>query len=184
MFYLPSLPYPSNALAPAISKEAVERHYMDNHALYIKKINELTKGTPFASMDLLSIALSTVPYTPINNNAAQAWAHDFWWNSMQPKHVTPPRWLNYQAFSSEWVDKGSKHFGSGWIWLVIRPDGTLAIDVLEDAILPQSEGNKPILVMDLWEHAYYCQYGTNRKEYLTQTLPLLNWELGSQRLRQ
>jgi Fe-Mn family superoxide dismutase len=173
MFRLPPLPYAYDALAPALSKTSVQRHYEDNHAGYIRRTNELTKGTSYASMALLDVALRASP--PLRDQAAQAWAHDFWWRSMSPRPQTPPAWLDADAFARQWVGTGKALFGSGWLWLSLDASGSPRIDALPDAKLPQSLGLHPILVMDLWEHAYYCQYGTKRADYLRNTLPLLNW---------
>jgi Fe-Mn family superoxide dismutase len=180
-FRLPPLPYPENALEPAIAAWAVKRHYEDNHAGYYKKVNELM-GNQKVDRSLLEIALSTEPYTPLNNNAAQAWAHDFWWRSMTPTPMPLPPWVNGSIFNEKWVETGAALFGSGWLWLVVTPAGKLDMIALPDALLPQRDSLKPILVMDLWEHAYYCQYGTKRKDFLKNTLKHLNWAEAQRRL--
>jgi len=195
-FRLPPLPYAEDALEPAIASWSVKRHYEDNHAGYYRKVNELLgksvnellgKSEPLGdksdSRSMLQVALSTEPYTPLNNAAAQAWAHDFWWTSMSPEITQRPSWVHKKSFEEAWINKGVALFGSGWLWLVLKPDSKLDIIALPDAQLPQRSRMKPILVMDLWEHAYYCQYGTKRAEYLRNTLPLLNWEIAEQRLR-
>jgi Fe-Mn family superoxide dismutase len=181
-FRLPPLPYAYDALEPAIAAWAVKRHYEDNHAGYYRKVNELLGGKT-DNRSMLQIALSTEPYTPLNNAAAQGWAHDFWWDSMTPDPMPLPSWVHKKSFEETWINKGVALFGSGWLWLVLKQDGKLDIIALPDAQLPQHSRMKPILVMDLWEHAYYCQYGTKRADYLRQTLSLLNWEIAEQRLQ-
>jgi Fe-Mn family superoxide dismutase len=185
MYRLPPLPYAFDALEPAIAEWVVKRHYEDNHAGYYRKVNELI-GSAKAPATMLELALRTKPYTPINNAAAQAWAHDFWWRSMSPTPTTPKSFRlikNADQFVDTWIKRGVALFGSGWLWLVLKPDGKLDIVALPDAQLPQHSGLKPILVMDLWEHSYYCQYGTKRAEYLKNTLKHLNWAEAERRLR-
>jgi len=187
MFRLPSLPYAYDALEPAIASWAVKRHYEDNHAGYYRKVNELlSNGAKIPATSMLDIALRTDPYTPLNNAAAQAWAHDFWWSSMSPTPTSPSatRLIHRpDLFADTWIKRGVALFGSGWLWLVLKPDGKLDIMALPDAQLPQQSGFKPILVMDLWEHSYYCQYGTKRAEYLKNTLKHLNWAEAERRYR-
>lgn len=181
-FRLPPLPYAEDALEPAIASWMVKRHYEDNHAGYYRKVNELLSNRKVTGT-ILDVALSTEPYTPLNNAAAQAWAHDFWWRSMTPTPMPTPKWIHRDVFDEKWVSTGVALFGSGWLWLVLTQEGKLDMVALPDAQLPQNSGLKPVLVMDLWEHAYYCQYGTNRKEYLRNTLVNLNWVEAERRLR-
>jgi Fe-Mn family superoxide dismutase len=173
VYTLPKLPYRFDALAPAISESSVRRHYEDNHAGYIRKTNELIRGSGLEGRDLLDVALLAKPGTPLANNAAQAWAHDFWWKSMTPRPVARPSWVR-PAFDDVWVNRGAALFGAGWLWLVTDDRGHFEIVALPNADLPHRIG-RPLLVMDLWEHAYYGQYGTKRADYLRNTLPLLNW---------
>lgn len=180
-FRLPPLTYPQDALEPALAGWMVKRHYEDNHAGYYKKVNELL-GNRKVDRSMLDLALSTEPYTPLNNAAAQAWAHDFWWASMTPEPQDYPSWIRPSSFEDQWVNTGVALFGSGWLWLVLTRDGKLDMVALPDAQLPQKSGLRPVLVMDLWEHAYYCQYGTKRAEYLRNMLPHLNWAEAGRRL--
>ena len=182
MYALPKLPYRFDALTPAISESSVRRHYEDNHAGYIRKTNELVRGSGLEGRDLLAVALLSRHGSPLYNNAAQAWAHDFWWRSMTPKPVNVPAWVG-PGFAEAWVEQGAALFGSGWLWLSVTSEGHIIIEALPNAVLPQRYGRTPILVMDLWEHAYYCQYGTKRADYLKNTLSLLNWRVAEQRCR-
>lgn len=183
MYRQPPLPYAYSALAPAISAQTVERHYTDNHAGYYRKLNDLVKGTPWMGRPVEEIAIRSDLYTPLNNNAAQAWAHDFWWRSMQPASSVAPQWVGGKDFESIWISRGVALFGSGWLWLTLDSEGKLGVEALPDAVLPQQQGLRPILVMDLWEHAYYCQYGTKRADYLKNTIKHLNWKEAERRLR-
>jgi Fe-Mn family superoxide dismutase len=94
----------------------------------------------------------------------------------------PPAFLDTNVMRDAWITEGKALFGSGWVWLSLTRDGKLVVEALPNADLPQRQGHTPILVMDLWEHAYYCQYGTNREEFLKNTFHLLNWRIAEQRL--
>lgn len=189
-FRLPPLPYGYDALAPAIDEQGVRRHYLDNHAGYTRKLNEL--APPGAS---LATILSTAPLgEPLYNNAAQYWAHNLWWRCMMP----PPaggrapsgpaaqvvaQFGGYAAFKKRWVEVGGALFGSGWVWLTLDARGKADIVALPDALLPQRyDGSYPILVSDLWEHAYYCQYGTKRKDYLARFFDVVCWSTVNARI--
>lgn len=181
MYTLPKLPYAFDALAPAISESSVRRHYEDNHAGYIRKTNELIRGSGLEGRALLDVAHLSKPGSSLNNNAAQAWAHAFWWKSMTPRSTARPAWVGL-AFDAVWVKRGAALFGAGWLWLITDDQGRFDIVALPNADLPHRLG-RPLLVMDLWEHAYYCQYGTKRADYLRNTLPLLNWTEAERRRR-
>jgi len=181
---LPPLPYGFTDLAPAIDEQGVRSHYLDNHAGYVKKYNALAAESPIWRDRTFEDVLANAPVnTPIYNNAAQAWAHDFWWHGMTPRRFMPPAFLDYPRFVEGWLKEGKALFGSGWLWLYVNKRGELVLEALPNAILPQRAGHTPILVMDLWEHAYYCQYGTNREPYLRATLDIINWPLVEQRYR-
>jgi Fe-Mn family superoxide dismutase len=190
MFVLPPLPYAFDALSPAIDEQGVRRHYLDNHAGYTKKLNEL--APPEKSLGEI---LATAPLnSPLYNNAAQYWAHNMWWVGMRPRPMGGNRpsgsaaevvrqFGSYEAFKKEWVEKGGALFGSGWVWLVLDRKGRASILALPNAILPQRHnGTFPIMVSDLWEHAYYCQYGTNRKEYLARFFDVVCWQAVNNRI--
>ena len=181
MFELPTLPYPYAALEPSLSRLSVKRHYEDNHAGYVRKANLLnTKGLPPA------VVLQKEPLgSPLYNAAAQDWAHTFWWWSMAPVGTggaPPPEIGDVVAFRKQWVAAGSSFFGSGWLWLVVDGD-KLSIMTTTNATLPPRRHERPggglarvpLLVSDLWEHAYYCEYGTNKTEYLTRFFDVVNW---------
>jgi Fe-Mn family superoxide dismutase len=182
---LPPLPYGFGDLAPAIDELGVRRHYLDNHANYVKKYNALVAENPTWRNRTFEDVLANAPIgSPIYNNAAQAWAHDFWWNSMTPRRFSPPPVFDYATFVDAWMKEGTALFGSGWLWLSLDKSGKLVVEALPNAVLPQRGGKIPVLVMDLWEHAYYCQYGTDRKTYLQQTLTIINWPLVLRRIEE
>jgi Fe-Mn family superoxide dismutase len=191
MFTLPPLPYAFDALSPAIDEQGVRRHYLDNHAGYTKKLNELApKGASLAEI------LSSAPIgSPLYNNAAQYWAHNMWWEGMRPPSKgggrTPTRdgatvigqFGSYGAFKKLWIERGTALFGSGWVWLTLDQQGRANVIALPNAVLPQRhDGSFPILVSDLWEHAYYCQYGTKRKDYLTRFFDVVCWNSVNHRI--
>ena len=192
MLTLPPLPYAFDALAPAIDEQGVRRHYLDNHAGYTKKLNELApKGAS------LSDILATAPIgSPLYNNAAQYWAHNMWWEGMRPAGQggggvptgaaakVIEQLGGYEAFRKEWVEKGGALFGSGWVWLTLDRNGRARVEALPNAVLPQRhDGSIPILVSDLWEHAYYCQYGTKRRDYLARFFDVVYWRACNDRIR-
>ena len=190
MFTLPPLPYTFDGLAPAISREGVQRHYEDNHAMYTRRLNEMA---PVGKT--LGEILGTAPLaSPLYNMAAQYWAHNFWWDGMRPRPrgggaptgaaaSVVAQMGTYAAFKRKWVEEGSRLFGSGWLWLTLDPSGQARILALPNAIIPQRhDGSIPVLVSDLWEHAYYCQYGTNRTEYLSKFFDVVFWPACNERI--
>lgn len=187
MFTLPPLPYGFDALSPAIDRQGVMRHYCDNHAGYVKKLNEL--APPGMSLEQI---LATAPLnSPLYNNAAQHWAHMMWWDGMRPPPMggQKPTGMaariikDYGAFKKEWVEKGGALFGSGWVWLTLDRSGSARVIALPNAVLPQRhDGSFPIMVSDLWEHAYYCQYGTKRKDYLARFFDVVCWQSVNDRI--
>lgn len=189
-YLLPPLPYDFGALTPALDRPTVQRHYEDNHAGYTKKLNELApKGATLPQI------LGSAPIgSPLYNNAAQYWAHNLWWECMRPRPVggraptgasaqVVEQFGGYEAFKREWIEKGGALFGSGWVWLTLDANGRANIIALPNAVLPQRhDGSYPILVSDLWEHAYYCQYGTKRKDYLARFFDVVYWPTANARV--
>jgi Fe-Mn family superoxide dismutase len=191
MFELAPLPYPRDALEPAISKLTVDYHYFKHHAGYVKKLNELLAGSILENQPLDTIMLTTCTAPrpeehEIFNQAAQVWNHNFYWQSLSPD-PTIPTGVIVQAikefpgdFRQTWMDKGLKHFGSGWLWLFADSERRLYIETTMNAMNPMIEGFYPLLVLDLWEHGYYTQYPADRKSYLVNTWTLLNWRKASE----
>jgi len=187
-FEVKPLPYPKNALEPHISQDTVETHFEKHHKGYATKLTQITEGKPEATMSLEDIIRTATG--PIFNNAAQVWNHTFYWECMMPTAAADsaggPRGAlaaaltksfgSVESFKKAFIDHAAAHFGSGWIWLVQRPaDGGLEIWEGHDAANPLRAGLRPLLTVDVWEHAYYIDRRNRRAEYLDHWWPLVNW---------
>lgn len=192
---LPPLPYPVDALEPIITAQTIGFHYGKHHKTYVDNLNNIVMETEYADMSLEKIitgAAGGSENAAIFNNAAQIWNHTFYWKSMKPKGGgEPPAALKQrmeEAFGS--VDECKKklataavsQFGSGWAWLVL--DGErLRVLKTANADTPLTTAMKPLLVIDVWEHAYYLDYQNRRADYVTAVLDkLINWEFALQNL--
>ncbi len=190
---LPPLPYGQSALQPAISGKTVGLHYGKHHKGYVDKLNELVGGTDFAEMPLEQIVISTAgrpESDEIFECAAQAWNHEFYWKSMRPNGGGEPPFALKQRIEQDFgsVDACRKalasaavsQFGSGWAWLVAN-GGALAVVKTGNADVPLTSGMKPLLAIDVWEHAYYVDYENRRADYVNAVLDkLINWEFALQ----
>ena len=190
-FTLPPLPYDKSALAPHISAETLEFHYGKHHKTYVDTLNKLTEGKPEAEKSLEEIIKSSEG--PLFNNAAQVWNHTFYWSSMKPNGGGQPtgdllaainRDLgSVEKFAEQFTQAGATQFGSGWAWLVLE-NGKLAVTKTPNADLPMKHGQKALLTMDVWEHAYYIDYRNARPKYMETFLKsLINWDFASQNLK-
>jgi Fe-Mn family superoxide dismutase len=189
-FELMELPYAEDALAPAISAETLRYHHGKHHRAYVDKTNAAIKGTPLANADLeLVIAKARHGDKPLFNNAAQVWNHCFYWHSLTPADERPGgellRWIE-TSFGSlddlrhELVERGTRHFASGWLWLVTQR-GRLSLKETHDADTLADGDALPLLVIDLWEHAYYLDHQNERTEYLEQVVGRhLNWDFAAE----
>lgn len=190
-FELPALPYAMDALKPHLSAETLEYHHGKHHAAYVNNLNNLTKGTPNESKSLEDI-IKTAPSGGLFNNAAQHFNHSFYWKSLAAKAGGPPKGAvadaiksgfgSFDEFKKKFTEAATTHFGSGWAWLVRKPDGSLAIEATHDAGTPLTSGNKPILTCDVWEHAYYIDYRNARPRYIEAFWNLVNWEFANDNL--
>jgi Fe-Mn family superoxide dismutase len=188
---LPELPYALNALEPHISRETLEFHYGKHHQAYVDKLNELIQGTEFENDSLED--LITKSSGPVFNNAAQIWNHTFYWNGLMPAAGGAPggvlaeainnRWGGYNQFKQTFTASGIGNFGSGWTWLVEKPDGLLAIINTSNAATPLTGNDKPLLTCDVWEHAYYIDYRNARPKYIESFWNLVNWDFVTQNLK-
>lgn len=190
MFDLPPLPYALDALAPYISAETMNYHYHKHHQTYIDNLNKLIKGTPFENMSLKEIIVKTAKdekSQAVFNNAAQAWNHTFFWNSMTPNGgQLPPKELaeqidrdfgSYENFKTEFKQAATTQFGSGWAWLVQDKNGKLSVMKTGNADNPLVYGLTPIITCDVWEHAYYLDYQNRRGDFVDGYLNhLVNWK--------
>jgi Fe-Mn family superoxide dismutase len=192
---LPPLPYAANALEPVISERTLSFHYGKHHKDYIDKLNHLIDGTPFADLPLETLIVRTAnhpEHAAIFNNAAQAWNHAFYWQSLAPaggKNV--PSALSERirtsfgdvaALKEELAKAATEQFGSGWAWLVL--EGTeLRVVKTGNGDDPLPKHQKPLLALDVWEHAYYLDYQNRRADYVKAVLDkLVNWEFAARNL--
>ena len=181
---LPELPYAMDALEPHLSRETLEYHYGKHHNTYVVNLNGMVEGTEFADSSLQDIVRRSSG--PMFNNAAQIWNHSFYWNCLGPNGGGAPAgelataidaaFGSFQSFKSDFSDKAVKLFGSGWAWLVRRPDGSLAISQTGNAETPLTGDDVPLLTCDVWEHAYYIDYRNARPKYVEAFWNLVNWD--------
>ena len=195
MIELPPLPYPDNALAPDISSNTLSFHYGKHHKAYVDNTNKLITGTEFAdfTLDKIVLAVAGKPEKAgLFNNAAQVWNHTFYWKSMRPKGGGAPSGKlkekiesdlgGLENFKKEFANAGATQFGSGWAWLVLD-GGKLTCTKTPNAETPLTTAAKPLLTMDVWEHAYYLDWQNRRPDYITAFLErLINWEFAAENL--
>jgi Fe-Mn family superoxide dismutase len=190
---LAPLPYAENALEPVITANTIGFHYGKHHKGYVDNLNKLIAGTEYADLPLEKIIIRTAgndEKTAIFNNAAQVWNHTFYWKSMIPKGGgEPPKALKLRmeasfgsvdACKKEIFSAAVSQFGSGWAWLVLDGDKLKAIKT-SNAYVPLTTGMKPLITVDVWEHAYYLDYQNRRADYVKAVLDrLINWEFALQ----
>lgn len=183
-FQLSPLPYGKNALQPYISQETLEYHYSKHHCAYVNNLNNLIKDTNFDGKSLEEIIKTAKG--EIFNNAAQVWNHTFYWQCLAPNAGGKPTgkiaeaidqyFIDFEKFKHQFTDLAMKNFGSGWTWLVKQTNGKLSIVNTSNAETPITNNDKPLLTIDIWEHAYYIDYRNIRAEYLTNFWLLVNWK--------
>jgi Fe-Mn family superoxide dismutase len=186
-FELPALPYAKDALAPHISAETIEFHYGKHHQTYVTNLNNLIAGSEFEGLSLEEIVKKSSG--GIFNNAAQVWNHTFYWNSLSPNgggapagglaHAIDRTFGSFEQFKEEFTKTAVTTFGSGWAWLVKKPNGGLELVSTSNAATPLTAGQTPILTCDVWEHAYYIDFRNLRPKYLEAFWALVNWEFAS-----
>lgn len=188
-FELPALPFAPEAFEPHISANTFSFHHGKHHQAYITNLNGLIKGTELADMSLEDIIFSTADDAGkigVFNNAAQTWNHSFFWNCLSPNRQEPSETIlrlineafgSLDKFKEEFKQAGATQFGSGWAWLVADNAGKLKIVKTANAATPLTDGVKPLLTCDVWEHAYYLDYQNRRPDFLQVFVDLLiNWE--------
>lgn len=182
MYTLPKLPYSTDALMPFLSPESFEYHYGKHHKAYVDTTNQLIAGTPDESLSLEDLVKKA--QGKLFNNAAQAWNHTFFWHSMQPKKEGPSGKLaeaiqsafgSFDGFKKAFADAGVAQFGSGWVWLVKDAGGKLKVTTTGNANTPLTEGLTPVLVADVWEHAYYIDHRNARPKFLDAFTDHIAW---------
>ena len=187
---LPELPYAKDALAPHISNETLEFHYGKHHAGYVKKLNAAIESDSSLAGKSLEDLIKTQK-GGVFNNAAQIWNHTFYWNSMSPNGGGEPSGAideainksfgSFSDFKEKFSAAAGGHFGSGWAWVVKEGDKLAIVDT-HDAGNPLTEGKKPVLTCDVWEHAYYIDYRNARPDYISAWWNLVNWDFASKNL--
>jgi superoxide dismutase, Fe-Mn family len=194
MFILPKLPYDYAALEPTLSADTMRTHHDKHHKAYVEKTNELAKAAGLDSRPLEEVVREAQRKGDgkLFHNAAQAWNHAFFWQCMTPKSAAPSGALkaaidkafgSLDDFEDAFVTEGAEHFGSGWVWLVMGSAGLKVISThdADDTLI--KDGLFPLLVCDLWEHAYYLDYKNDRKSFLKAWLGgVANWAFAEQQL--
>ncbi len=188
----PALSYAENALEPFISAKTLSFHYGKHHVAYITNYNNLVAGTPLDSLSVEEV-IGQVAADPqkvgIFNNGAQAWNHSFYWNSLTPNGGGKPSgelaakivqdFGSFDKFKEELKSAAATQFGSGWAWLVLE-GGTLKVVKTGNAQTPSTNGQVPILTIDVWEHAYYLDFQNRRPDYVAAVIDnLLNWDFAA-----
>ena len=194
-FVLPPLPFAEDALAPVISANTLSFHHGKHHKTYVDNLNKLVPGTEFEGMTLEQIINATAGKADkagFFNSAAQIWNHTFYWNCLRkdgggvPKGDIATRidsaFGSFDNFKKEFANAAVTQFGSGWAWLVAE-GSALKIVKTGNAEVPFTKGQKPLLTIDVWEHAYYLDYQNRRADYVNALIDkLLNWNSAAEAL--
>ena len=194
-FSLPPLPYADRALEPLISAHTLSFHYGKHHKAYVDNLNKLVEGKDLAKLSLEAIikqSAGNAELAGVFNNAAQVWNHTFYWNSLKPNGGGKPTGAitaaierdlgGYDKFKADFANAAVTQFGSGWAWLVADA-GVLKIVKTGNAETPLTRGQKPLLTIDVWEHAYYLDYQNLRAKYVEALIDkLLNWDFANANL--
>lgn len=194
MFILPKLPYAYDALEPAMSADTLHTHHDKHHRTYVEKTNELAAkaGLDGRALEEVVREAQRKGDAKLFHNAAQAWNHGFFWECMTPERAQPSSGLksamgrafgSLEAFKDAFVEEGFEHFGSGWAWLVTGSQGLKVISThdADDTLI--RDGLFPLLVCDLWEHAYYLDYKNDRKAFLERWIDeVANWDFAERQL--
>lgn len=190
---LPALPWAQDALEPFISVRTIEKHHGKHHKAYVDKGNGLIEGTKYADMaveEMIRVSAGDVAARAVFNNVAQAYNHSRYWESLSPSGGKPVGGLEKRikddfgdlaSLNAALQDKGEKHFASGWVSLVWTDDKLAVVDH-HDAATPVLDGHKPLVTIDVWEHAYYIDVQNERPKYLKQLIEnLIDWKGASAR---
>lgn len=192
-FKLPPLPYKENGLEPYISEKTIQFHYGKHMATYINNMNNLIAGTEFENMCLEGIVIKSEG--GLFNNAAQSYNHAFYFEAFRPydpAKVTPTGKIkelidksfgSFEAFKEAFAKAATTLFGSGWAWLILTKEGKLEIEQTGNADNPLKHNKKPILTIDVWEHAYYLDTQNARPKYIENFWNIIDWDLVNQRLK-
>ncbi|MBI5794271.1 superoxide dismutase [Candidatus Uhrbacteria bacterium] len=192
MFTLPDLPFAKDALTPWTSAQTLEFHHGKHHAGYVSKLNDAVVGTESVDKSLEEvIAASRDRNQKVFNLAAQHFNHSFFWNCLSAGGGEPSAEIlklivrdfqSLDAFRDQFSATAAAHFGSGWAWLVQDTTGKLLVKDYHDAQTPVGTDLRPILTLDVWEHAYYLDYKNDRASFIKGFWDHVNWEFASQQL--
>lgn len=186
---LPELPYALDALAPAMSADTLNYHYGKHLQTYLDNVNRMIEGTPFADMKLKDMI--TKAQGALYNNAAQAFNHIIFFKQLTPTPTTSPlltqalvaRFGSVDAFKSEFSNAAATLFGSGWVWLALDANNVLQIVPEPNAGNPITRNMRPLMCIDVWEHAYYLDYQNRRGDYIKNFWNLVNWDYIEKRMQ-
>ena len=185
---MPELPYAPEALAPKMSRETLDYHYGKHLQTYVDNLNRLIPGTPYAEMPLDEIVRRADG--AVFNNAAQAWNHTFFFRSLTPTQSAMPETLaaklaaefgSVETFKEQFSKAAVGLFGSGWVWLAADRSGKLSIVAKPNAGNPMTDGLRPVLTVDVWEHAYYIDYRNRRADFVAAWWDLVDWKQVAER---
>jgi Fe-Mn family superoxide dismutase len=176
---LPPLPYEYHALEPVVSAATLKLHHGAHHRGYVERLNALIRGSTLEGEPLEEIVRRSTG--TVFNNAAQAWNHAFFWKSLRPASGSAARSQLAARHAHSLRVAAAAVFGSGWIWLV-EDAGVLRVTATANAGTPLTAGQKPLLTIDLWEHAYYLDYQNRRDAYLDGVMGLLDWDFAERNL--
>ena len=194
-FILPNLPYAKEALLPHLTPETMDYHHGKHHNTYVVNLNNLLENHALKGKSLEEIILASsgkADMAGIFNNAAQIWNHTFYWHSMKPNGGGNPSekllskiqadFGSFDEFITQFKQAGATQFGSGWAWLV-NDNGKLKVIKTANALTPITDGLKPLMTCDVWEHAYYIDFRNKRPDYIAVFLEhLVNWEFAEKNL--
>lgn len=185
---MPELPYEATALAPRMSEETLNYHYGKHLQTYVDNLNRLVTGTPYEEMSLEELVCKATG--PVFNNAAQVWNHTFFFETLSPQPQPMSAKLealvmasfgSLERFYDEFFAAATSLFGSGWVWLAMD-HGNMVIVSEQNAGNPLLKGNCPLMVVDVWEHAYYVDYRNRRADYVKAVWELTDWSVVEKRL--
>ncbi len=195
-FELPALSYSYDALEPHYDAETVEIHHSKHHNTYTEKLNAAVKAAGIEGKSIEDIltgldSVSEDKRAPVRNHGGGYWNHTFFWETMAPNaggeakgalaDALKKKFSSFEGFKDQFSNKAANHFGSGWAWLVINGDGELEVTDTHDQISPISIGHKPIMTIDVWEHAYYLKFRNARPKWIEAWWNVVNWDKANDR---
>jgi Fe-Mn family superoxide dismutase len=195
-FQLPDLPYPSNALEPHIDGRTMEIHHDKHHKTYTDKLNAAIEGSDMANQSIEQILARGAEALPVavRNNGGGYANHNLFWQVMGPNGGGVPsgalseeirnEFGSFDAFKQKFEDAAGNRFGSGWAWLVVKKDGKLDVYSTPNQDSPLMVGDRPVLGLDVWEHAYYLKYQNRRPEYIAAFWNVVDWGKVGERYQQ